>query len=77
MKRISILVFHPLLHKSRVNRKLVAAVEGMEGVTVRLMYDLYPDFFIDVRREQELLLQHDLTVWQHPFYCSPDVRSVS
>jgi glutathione-regulated potassium-efflux system ancillary protein KefG len=68
MKRISILVFHPLLHKSRVNRKLVAAVEGMEGVTVRLMYDLYPDFFIDVRREQELLLQHDLTVWQHPFY---------
>lgn len=68
MNRISILVFHPLLHKSRVNRKLVKAVEGMEGVSVRLMYDLYPDFFIDVPREKELLLQHDLMVWQHPFY---------
>ncbi len=68
MNRISILVFHPLLYKSRINRKLVRAVEGMDGVTVRHMYDLYPDFFIDVKKEQELLLEHDITVWQHPFY---------
>ena len=68
MNRISILVFHPLLYKSRINRKLVRAVEGMDGVTVRHMYDLYPDFFIDVKKEQELLLEHDITIWQHPFY---------
>lgn len=68
MNRISILVFHPLLYKSRVNQKLVRAVEGMEGVTIRLMYDIYPDFFIDVKKEQEVLLESDIIVWQHPFY---------
>jgi glutathione-regulated potassium-efflux system ancillary protein KefG len=68
MKKICILVFHPLLYKSRINRKLVEAVEGMKGVTLRFMYDLYPDFFIDVLKEQEVLLENDIIVWQHPFY---------
>jgi glutathione-regulated potassium-efflux system ancillary protein KefG len=68
MNRVSILVFHPLLYKSRVNQKLVRAVDGMEGVTLRFMYDIYPDFFIDVKKEQEVLLESDITVWQHPFY---------
>ena len=68
MNRISILVFHPLLQKSRVNQKLVRAVEGMEGVKLRFMYDLYPDFFIDIKKEQEVLLESDTIVWQHPFY---------
>jgi glutathione-regulated potassium-efflux system ancillary protein KefG len=68
MKRVCILVFHPLLYKSRINRKLVSAVEEIDGVNLRYMYDLYPDFFIDVKREQEVLLEHDIIVWQHPFY---------
>lgn len=68
MNRISILVFHPLLYKSRVNQKFVRSVEGMEGVKLRFMYDLYPDFFIDVKKEQEMLLESDTIVWQHPFY---------
>jgi len=68
MNRICIMVFHPILYNSRINRQLVRAVEGMEGVTVRHMYDLYPDFFIDVKKEQEVLLDHDIIVWQHPFY---------
>ena len=67
-QNILILVFHPLLHKSRVNRELLRFVEDLEGVTIRLMYDLYPDFHIDTKAEQELLLQHDVVVWQHPFY---------
>jgi glutathione-regulated potassium-efflux system ancillary protein KefG len=68
MNRISILVFHPLLHKSRVNQQLVKAVEGMEGVKLRFMYDIYPDFYMDVKKEQEMLLESDIIVWQHPFY---------
>jgi glutathione-regulated potassium-efflux system ancillary protein KefG len=62
------MVFHPLLYNSRINRRLVQAVEELKGVTVRHMYDLYPDFFIDVKKEQEVLLEHDIIVWQHPFY---------
>jgi glutathione-regulated potassium-efflux system ancillary protein KefG len=68
MNRITILVFHPLLHKSRINQKLVKAVEGMQGVRLRLMYDIYPDFYLDVKKEQEVLLESDIIVWQHPFY---------
>lgn len=66
--KIVILHFHPLLHKSRVNRVLLNAVKGIEGVNIRHMYDLYPDYHIDIKKEQEILLQHDIIVWQHPFY---------
>lgn len=67
-KKVLILLFHPLLHKSRVNQEMFRAVEDLEKVTIRKMYDLYPDFHIDVREEQRLLLKHDVIVWQHPFY---------
>jgi glutathione-regulated potassium-efflux system ancillary protein KefG len=66
--KIVILVFHPVLHKSRVNRVLLNAVEGLEGLSIRYMYDLYPDYQIDIKAEQEVLMQNDIIVWQHPFY---------
>ena len=40
----------------------------MEGVTFRDLYELYPDFMIDVEEEQKLLKEHDVIVLQHPFY---------
>jgi len=67
-RSILILFFHPLYHKSRVNRELIRVAENVEGVEVRFMYDLYPDFFIDRRAEQELLQDHELIIWQHPLY---------
>lgn len=67
-QNILILLFHPLLHKSRVNRELINAIEDLDGVTIRRMYDLYPDFHLDRQAEQKLLLEHDVIVWQHPFY---------
>jgi len=67
-KRIAILFFHPLAHKSRVNRILIQSVKDLEGVTLKNMYDLYPDFHIDVKAEQQDLVNHDLIIWQHPFY---------
>jgi len=68
MKKILILFAHPALERSRVNRQLVREIEGVSGVTFHDLYQLYPDFFIDVQREQELLLQHEIIVWQHPLY---------
>ena len=67
-KKIAILFFHPLSHKSRVNQMLLETVKDLEGVTVRYMYDLYPDFHIDVKAEQQVLVETDLIIWQHPFY---------
>lgn len=73
--KILIQLYHPLLHKSRVNRELLKAIEDLEGVTIRVMYDLYPDFHINVIEEQILLVEYDIIIWQHPFfwYSSPSL----
>jgi glutathione-regulated potassium-efflux system ancillary protein KefG len=66
--RVLVLFAHPALEKSRVNRHLIYAADGLEGVTFHDLYEEYPDFQIDVAREQELLRAHDVIILQHPFY---------
>ncbi|MCU4156762.1 NAD(P)H-dependent oxidoreductase [Carboxylicivirga sp. A043] len=68
MKKILIIFAHPMEQKSRVNKELIEAVADMEHVTVNNLYERYPDFFIDVKYEQGLLLKHDVIIWHHPFY---------
>lgn len=68
MKRILILFAHPAFHKSRVNKMLVDAIKDVKGVTFNDLYENYPDFYIDVNREKRLLVEHDIIIWQHPFY---------
>ena len=68
MARVLILFAHPALEKSRVNRRLVAALPERPGLTFHDLYEAYPGFDVDVAREQALLLAHDLIVVQHPFY---------
>jgi glutathione-regulated potassium-efflux system ancillary protein KefG len=68
MRNVLVLFAHPALERSRVNRRLLVSVDGLEGVTLRDLYELYPDFGIDVAREQELLAAHDVVVLQHPFF---------
>ncbi|NQU85944.1 MAG: NAD(P)H-dependent oxidoreductase [Mariniphaga sp.] len=68
MKKILVLFAHPAFHKSRINKRLMESIQAIEGITFNNLYEKYPDFFIDVKREQKLLLQHDIIVWHHPFY---------
>jgi glutathione-regulated potassium-efflux system ancillary protein KefG len=37
-------------------------------ITLNDLYEAYPDFDVDVPREQRLLAEHDLIVFQHPFF---------
>ncbi len=67
-RRILILFAHPALRKSRINRRMLAIASGVPGVTVQDLYEEYPDFMINVKREQELLEAHDVILFQHPFY---------
>lgn len=67
-KKILILFAHPALEKSRVNIHLTEAIKDMEGVHFHDLYQEYPDFHIDVKREQELLLEHDVIIFHHPFF---------
>lgn len=73
-RRALVLFFHPTHKASHAGKALAAAVAGMNQVTVRDMYGIYPDYLIDVKREQALLEEHDLIVFQHPVYwysCPP------
>ncbi len=68
MSRVLILFAHPALEKSRVHRRLVREALTLPGITFNDLYEAYPTFDIDVRREQALLVEHDLIVLQHPFF---------
>ena len=67
-KNLLIVHAHPAPHVSRANRAFLAAAKTLPFVTLHEIYDDYPGMFIDVRREQALLLAHDIIVLQHPFY---------
>jgi glutathione-regulated potassium-efflux system ancillary protein KefG len=66
--KILVLFAHPRPSLSVVQRALRAAIERLDGIDLRDLYAEYPDFAIDVPREQALLLAHDLIVLQHPLY---------
>ena len=68
MNTILINFAHPAKSRSNINKALRQAVEGLEGVTVNDLYANYPDFLIDVKREQALCVAHDIILFQHPFY---------
>jgi glutathione-regulated potassium-efflux system ancillary protein KefG len=61
-------LIHENLAASRGNRALLAATDGLPGTTVVDLYAEYGDFAIDAAREQQRLRDHDLIVFQHPFY---------
>jgi glutathione-regulated potassium-efflux system ancillary protein KefF len=68
MSRIALIYAHPYPNRSRAGRTLLASVSSLKDVRVRSLYEHYPDFSIDVEREQTLLGQAELIVWQHPIY---------
>jgi glutathione-regulated potassium-efflux system ancillary protein KefG len=65
---VLVLYCHPTPHRSKLNRAWIEAIRDLRGVTVHDLYESYPDFAIDVPREQALLVQHRVIVFQHPFY---------
>ena len=68
MRKVLIQFAHPAISRSRINRALRAAVKDLEEVTVNDLYNAYPDFLIDIKREQQLCEAHDVIIFQHPFY---------
>lgn len=63
-----VIVAHPDLKTSRINKRLTSELERRGNVTVHRLYETYPNEKIDVAREQALLLAHDRIVLQFPFY---------
>lgn len=67
-RRILVLFAHPSLDRSEANGPMAEAVRELDGITLVDLYAEYPDFQIDIEREQQRLLEHDVIVFQHPLY---------
>jgi glutathione-regulated potassium-efflux system ancillary protein KefG len=68
VNHILILFAHPALQTSRINTVLVSAIQDLPGVTFHDLYEEYPEFDVDIKREQKLLLEHDIIIFHNPFY---------
>jgi glutathione-regulated potassium-efflux system ancillary protein KefG len=68
MKKILVLFAHPAFQKSRINKILIQGIDAMEGITFHDLYQAYPEMDIDVKPEQQLVDEHDVIIFHHPFY---------
>jgi glutathione-regulated potassium-efflux system ancillary protein KefG len=66
--RVLILFAHPRFEKSLNQQLLVKHIPVKDEITFHDLYELYPGFDINLEAEQRLLTEHDVIVWQHPFY---------
>ena len=74
MRKILVLFAHPRLEHSVANLALVKIERQVPSITFHDLYEHYPDFNIDIKYEQQLLLSHEVIIWHHPFYwysCPP------
>ncbi|WP_209262334.1 NAD(P)H-dependent oxidoreductase [Thiorhodococcus minor] len=68
IRPILVLYAHPSPDRSEVNRHLAEAAGRTPGVTLLDLYGEYPDYGIDVDREQARLLEHEVIIFLHPLY---------
>lgn len=75
---ILIIYAHPYPQHSHANRKMIEQATSLPGVEVRSLYELYPDFNIDIAAEQAALGRADLVIWQHPmqWYSMPPLMKL-
>lgn len=68
MKTLIILA-HPNFANSLANKTIINEVKKSDSdVTIRNIFELYPDYKIDAKAEQKELLKYDTIVFQYPFY---------
>ena len=69
MKKTLIILTHPNIAQSRLNKALIEAVKNEPNITVHDIYAMYQNAnSIDVAKEQALLLSYDRIIFQFPFY---------
>ncbi len=64
-----IILAHPKSDQSTANKTIIEELKnsGLD-IEIRNLSELYPDYKIDVKAEQEALLRHQNIVFQYPFY---------
>ena len=67
-KKVLILFAHPSQNRSEINVPLFNASKGFDHVTTVDLYAEYPNFRIDIDKEQQRLRDHDVIVFMFPLY---------
>ncbi len=68
MNKVLIIFAHPVYQTSLINKSLLSGLPENEHLTFHDLYEEYPNFMIDIKREQALIEAHDVIVFQHPLY---------
>ena len=69
MSKILVVLAHPNIESSLGNRTIVEKFKSLHPeAEIDELYKLYPDFRIDVKREQQKLLKADYIILQFPMY---------
>lgn len=69
MKKTLIVLSHPTMEESIVNKALIETIKGEHEITLHDLYGAYTTVEnIDIAREQELLLTHERIIFQFPLY---------
>ena len=69
MSKVLLVVAHPNIASSIGNKTIIAKFKTLHpDVEIDELYKLYPDFKIDVKREQEKLLRADYIILQFPMF---------
>jgi putative NADPH-quinone reductase len=67
-KKILLLFAHPSQHRSEVNAEMFKLATSLDFVTAVDLYAEYPRFNIDIDKEQQRLISHDIVIFQFPLY---------
>ena len=68
MTYAAVILAHPNLEKSRANRILYQEIQQSQQIKISHLYAQYPNFAIDVPKEQALIQQAKIVVFQFPVY---------
>lgn len=65
-----VIISHPTYEESGTQQFLIQSITNppLENVTLHILEQAYPDGRIDIKKEQELLKEHDRILFQFPFY---------
>ena len=65
--KTTVFLFHPDIKSSKIN-SLLADGASEQGIEVRNMYELYPNFKFDVEEEHKVVEKTDRIILQFPIY---------
>lgn len=69
MKKTLIILAHPNIAESKVNKSLLESIQNEPNITVHDLYATYKTVeAIDVAKEQALLVEHERIIFQFPLY---------